>query len=117
MIWRSKPVSSSNSAVPAVAGVYAIGHSDTLHDLEIGRTYVYVGETNNLQRRLSEHLPVSEENPGLSEYLVDNYDVAICWYARVDAKKTKAVQDDLIVRLRPCFNIAGNQPADSEEGT
>ena len=117
MNWRSKRVSSSNSDVPAAAGVYAIGHSDTLHGLELARTYVYVGETKNLQRRLSEHLPANEENPGLREYMVDNYEAAICWYARVDAKETKVVQDDLIARLRPCFNIAGNQPADCEEGT
>ena len=117
MIWRSKRVSSSNSTVPAAAGVYVIGHSDTLHDLEISRTYVYVGETLNLQRRLSEHLPDSEKNPGLKGYLKDNYSAAICWYARVDAAETKAFQDDLIVRLRPEFNIAGNQPANHEEQT
>ena len=87
MNWRSKRVSSSNSDVPAAAGVYAIGHSDTLHDLEIGRTYVYVGETKNLQRRLSEHLPANEENPGLREYMVDNYGDATCWYARLDARR------------------------------
>ena len=54
MNWRSKRVSASNSAVPAAAGVYAIGHSDTLHDLEISRTYVYVGKTKNLQLVVSE---------------------------------------------------------------
>ena len=115
MIWRSKRVSSLNSAVPAAAGVYAIGHSDTLHNLEISRRYVYVGETRNLQRRLDEHLPANEKNPGLREYIGVNYDDAICWFARVDA--AKAIQDDLILRLRPRFNIAGNPPANSEKQT
>ena len=117
MIWRSKRVSSSNSTVPAAAGVYVIGHSDTLHDLEISRTYVYVGETKNLQRRLNEHLPANEQNPALREYIGDNYDGAICWFARVHAEETKDVQDELILRLRPRFNIAGNQPANQEEQT
>lgn len=117
MNWRSKRLSSSNSAVPAAAGVYVIGHSDTLHDLEISRTYVYVGETTNLQRRLNEHLPANEKNPGLREYIGSNYDDAICWYTRVAAAETKAIQDELILRLRPRFNTVGNQPVDHEEQT
>ncbi len=117
MNWRSKRLSSSNSAVPATAGVYAIGHSDTLHDLEISRTYVYVGETTNLQRRLNEHLPANEKNPGLREYIGSNYDDAICWYTRAAAAETKAIQDELILRLRPRFNTVGNQPVDHEEQT
>lgn len=67
MNWLSKRVSSSNSGVPTVAGVYVIGHRDTLHDFEVSRTCVYVGETKDLQRRLNEHLPANETNPGLRE--------------------------------------------------
>ena len=115
MIWQSKRVSSSNSAVPAAAGVYVIGHSETLHDLEISRTYLYVGETKNLQRRLDEHLPANEKNPRLRKYIGDNYAGAICWYARVDTAETRAVQDELILGLQPPFNIAGNSPADHVE--
>ena len=117
MKWRSKRVSSSNSGVPAAAGVYVIGHSDTLHDLEISRTYVYVGETKDLHRRLDEHLPAKETNPGLREYLGDNYDDAICWFARVDPTETKVVQDDLIRRLMPVFNEVGKPPANHEDHT
>ncbi|MDE0262721.1 MAG: GIY-YIG nuclease family protein [Bryobacterales bacterium] len=117
MIWRSKRVSSSNSGVPAAAGVYLIGHSSTLHDLEVRRSYVYVGETKNLQRRLNEHLPANEKNPGLREYIENNYDDAICWFARAGAAEAKAIQDDLILRLRPRFNIVGNHPTNREEQT
>ena len=117
MRWRSKRVASSNSAVPTSAGVYVIGRSHTFHDLEISRTYVYVGETTDLQRRLNDHLPGKEKNPGLREYIDHNYDDAICWYARVDAAKRKAVEADLISRLHPRFNTVGNQPADHEDHT
>ena len=110
MIWRSKRVSASSATVSAAAGVYVIDDSDTPHDFEISRTYVYVGETRDLQRRLSDHLPPNQKNPGLREYLGDNYDDAICRFARVDAAETEAVQDDLIRRLRPRFNTTGNQP-------
>ena len=114
MNWRSKRVSSSNSGVPAAAGVYVIGHRDTLHDFEISRTCVYVGETKDLQRRLNEHLPGNETNPGLRQYIGDNYDDTICWFTCVEAIETKAVQDDLIRRLRPRFNTIGNQPVNED---
>ena len=117
MRWRFKRVASSNSTVPTAAGVYVIGRRHTLHDFEISRTYVYVGETKDLQRRLNEHLPANEKNPGLREYIGNNYDDAICWFARVDAVETKAIQDELILRLRPRFNTAGNQPAQHEGHT
>ena len=98
-------------------GVYVIGHRVALHAFEISRKCVYVGESNNLQRRLSEHLPDNEKNPELRDYIASNYDTAICWFARVDGDKTKAVQDELISRLRPCFNTVGNPPANHEENT
>ena len=117
MKWQSKRVLFSNSAVPTTVGVYVIGHSDTLHDFEITRTYVYGGETKNLQRRLNEHVPANETNPGLREYLGDNYDDAICWFARVDSAEIKVVQDDLIRRLIPVFNDVGKPPANHEDHT
>lgn len=104
MNWHSKRLSSSNSGVPAAAGVYVIGHRDTLHDLEVSRTYVYVGESADLRRRLGEHLPRNEENPELRDYIADNYDGAICWYARVPSTETRAIEAELISKLAPRFN-------------
>ncbi|MCY4508095.1 MAG: hypothetical protein OXG35_14230 [Acidobacteria bacterium] len=117
MQWRSKRVAPSNPTVPTAPGVYAIGRSDTLHDLEISRTYVHVGETKDLRRR-----PVFFSLPGWcsfsrQEYRASNYDDAIGWLAQVDAAETRAVQDDLIFRLRPRFNTAGNQPDNHEDRT
>ena len=104
MKWHSKRLSSSNSGVPAVAGVYVIGHGDTLHKLELSRTSVYVGETADLWRRLGEHLPHNEENPELRDYIMGNYDHAICCYARVAPTETKTIEADLIRRLVSRFN-------------
>ena len=116
MNWRSKPLSASHSDVPAAPGVYVIGHRDTLHDFEIRRTCVYVGETKSLQRRLKEHLPETEKNPALRKYLRANYGAVLCWFARVDIAETVAVQNALISRLRPCFNTIGiPNPADNED--
>ena len=105
--WRSKHLSESNSSVPTSPGVYVIGHCDSLHGLERSRVYVYAGETMNLRRRLDEHLPQTEENPGLKAYLRRNYATAVCWYAPTDASRRREVQDDLIRELQPRFNTLG----------
>ena len=106
--WRSKYLSASNSGVPQVPGVYAIGHIDAYYGLELNRVYVYVGETNNLQRRLCEHLPDTEQNTDLRKYLRHRYATARCWYAPIPGSDIKTIQDDLIRKLRPSFNILGH---------
>ena len=92
-------------------GVYVIGHVDTLHGLDVVREYVYVGETMNLQRRLNEHLPETEQNSKLRDYIRRNFVRAMCWYAPIRTGKTKAIEDDLIRKLQPCFNTVGTQSA------
>lgn len=105
--WRDKRISASNSNVPASPGVYVIGHNRSLHQLELNRVYVYAGETMNLQRRLDEHLPETEGNPGLRAWLRRNYVTAVVWYAPTDADRRKAIEDDLIRELQPEFNTVG----------
>ena len=113
--WRSKHLSVSNSDVPTTPGVYVIGHHESYHDLVLELTYVYVGETKNLQRRLDEHLPDTEQNPGLRDYLRSNYRVARCWFVPTDGQRVKEVQDDLIRKIKPRFNTVG-MPTIGEEG-
>jgi len=97
-------------------GVYVIGHCDTLHGLELKRAYVYVGETQNLQRRLNEHLPDTEQNAKLGDYIRRNFARAMCWYAPIKTGKTKTIEDALIRELQPRFNTVGTQStACSEE--
>lgn len=114
--WRYKYLSESNSTVPTSPGVYVIGHHETLHGLELDRVYVYVGETKNLQRRLNEHLPDTEQNVKLRQYLRKNYAVALCWYLPIRASETKVVQDDLIrgIHPPPPFNTVGLLPQSGE---
>ena len=78
-----------------------------MHSFELKRICVYVGETKDLQRRLREHLPETEQNPTLRGYIRRNYTCAICWYASVDGVWAKTVQDDLIQKLQPRCNVQG----------
>jgi len=107
MRWREKRLSASSLMVPESPGVYAIGYQEMYHDLELRRVYVYIGETNNLKRRLGEHLPETEQNQDLRVYLRRNYESLICWYVPTEIDQTKSVQDDLIRRIQPRFNTVG----------
>lgn len=93
--------------VPEAAGVYAIGHCEAVRGFEVQRTCVYVGESKNLRRRLGEHMPESEQNPRLREYLQANADELVVWFKLVDPSKTRVVQDELVARLLPRFNTVG----------
>ena len=108
--WRMKHVSSSISNVPTCPGLYAIGYDETFHDLEVRRVYVYIGETANLRRRLEEHSPVNEQNPGLRDFLRQHIGTAKCWYAAVEGDKgeLRRLEQALIRKFRPRFNRQGN---------
>lgn len=105
--WHVKQLSSSNSHVPALPGIYVIGHTRTYHGLVIARHYAYVGKTDNLRRRLTEHLPANEQNPALRNYIRDLTPGARCWYTMVDAAKLDRVERELITKLDPKFNTIG----------
>ena len=104
-----KHVSSSNTHVPARPGLYAIGHDESCLGLEVGRVYVYIGETVNLRRRLEEHTPVNEQNPGLKKYLRTMGAKAKCWYAVADKGELKRSERVLIRKFQPRFNILGKK--------
>ena len=88
MRWRMKHLSSSNSHLPALPGLYAIGHEENVHGLEMARFFAYVGQTVNLRQRMNKHMPEKETNEPLSKYLRDNFAHAKCWYTvDVDAAR------------------------------
>lgn len=108
MRWRCKAATTSLSRVPTTPGIYAYGHdAKKLHGLEAGRMYVYIGESDNLRRRLEQHLPANEQNPGLQKYLSENLSVAKCWYCPMDsvsASLRRKIEAELIQFFTPEFN-------------
>lgn len=116
--WYAKQFDSSSSHVPARPGLYVIGHIQTYRGLEIARKYVYVGKTDNLRRRLREHLPPNEQNVGLRNYLRELTTDARCWYTVFDAADSaqlSSAERALIARINPQFNIVGKQNTQKDE--
>ena len=104
-IWRMKHLASANTHLPAAFGLYVIGHDERLIGLELSRTYVYVGKTQNMRRRLSEHTHLSELHPGLAEYLRQNRQRVRIWYTTdIDPKDVDSLERRLIRELEPKFN-------------
>ena len=98
----------SLSRVPPTPGVYAYGHdAKELHGLEAERVYVYIGESDNLRRRLEQHLPANEQNDGLRKYLRENLSRVKCWYCAMDgvsASSRRKIEAELIQFFAPKFN-------------
>ena len=109
-----KHVSSANTNVPARPGLYAIGHDESCLGLESKRVYVYIGQTDNLRRRLEQHSPRKEKKLGLRKYLQANVGRAKYWYAVADEKKLNGMERQLIRQFAPRFNIQGKPKKEAD---
>ena len=111
MHWRCKAAATSLSRVPPTPGIYAYGHdAKKLHGLEAGRVYVYIGESDNLKRRLEQHLPAKEQKLELRKYLRENLPIVKCWYCPMDgvpASLRRKMERELIQFFDPEFNDRG----------
>jgi hypothetical protein len=103
--WRSKGISSSVTHVPAVPGLYALGHVVEVKGLEVSREFIYAGRTLNMRRRLSEHTHLTERNYPLESYLRRTALEVIVWYCTdFSAIEIEEAEKSLIKRLQPRFN-------------
>ncbi len=105
--WRVHQATSSLSNLPAKPGIYVVGHDERFEGLETARTYVYVGQSRNLRRRVEEHTVLKEENPDLREYLRKNQYRAKFWFTTEigeGANSLTRLERRLIRRFDPEFN-------------
>ena len=103
--WHIWKVTSPVTHIPSVPGIYAIGHDETIIGLEAKRVYVYIGQTNNLQRRFGEHSLKNEPLPYLRRYLRDHLRNAKIWYtAGVSKNSLINLERKLIRALNPKYN-------------
>lgn len=115
--WRVKRIASPDVAVPARPGLYAIGHTEDgkgCLGLEAGRVYVYIGQTDNLRRRLREHSPDDEKKLDLRKYLQDNRGKAKFWFAVAEQEQLTDMERQLIRRFVPKYNKLGKPKKESD---
>lgn len=91
-------------AVPPLPGVYAFAAVHESYGLPTSHEWIYIGKAKRLNRRLGQHDPVREANPGLSEWLITHGRSAQLWYAVLDVGDLNIVEQELIRTIRPQFN-------------
>ena len=102
--WKNKKYAESDLLVPESTGVYVITRVQYNAGLPITVIPIYVGQSRNLKRRLSQHLPWNETNPDLASFLRHHVSEVEIWYATVDLDDLDAVERILIKKLDPEFN-------------
>ena len=103
--WHEKRMSTSCSLVPKKAGLYVIGQVKYRYGLEKSRKFLYVGQSNNLWRRLKEHGPVEEQKKDLREHIQKNLENIKCWWCVMPKNSLNEGEDLLIEVLDPKYNI------------
>jgi excinuclease UvrABC nuclease subunit len=89
---------------PPLAGVYIIGAVTTCANLPVTITWLYVGRSGNLQRRLSQHDPIAEVHPELREWMVSGRGHSETWYTVTEKDLAKQIEMHLIRELNPLLN-------------
>ena len=109
--WRRiRSFSKAQAVAPAHTGVYVIGESTRLYDLPTRFRWVYVGVSNNVQRRLSEHTSRSEKNRLLRNWLASSMRVEV-WYALTNTmNEAMLLEKALVSQLGPEFNTHHKTP-------
>ena len=88
------------SVIPEKPGVYIL--STELTNGEYG--VIYVGQSKNLNKRISQHFDESETNLELRKHLKKNYTHKIS-YAECDNKYLDPIEKYLIEYFNPIFNL------------
>jgi len=114
LIWRSQYLKTSLSSVPPKPGLYAFGWDEKSHlGLNAQRRYVYIGQTDNLKRRLMQHQLKSEKNLKLRKFLLEHRKLVRCWYCRLPKNFSSLtsrlkLEKELIQFFTPEINIQQN---------
>jgi hypothetical protein len=103
--WRAtRSITGAALLAARTPGVYAIGKVHRHHGLPLRAEWAYVGRTDSLRRRLLEHEPTVEANPGLRGWLRRNRDKLEVWLLAADGSISRRLEKALIQEIQPLFN-------------
>lgn len=93
--------------VPTSPGIYALASVRRVHGLPTEMEYIYIGKSNNLRRRWTEHLDIREPNPGLHG-LGGRYTYEF-WWIVMPVDQLSRVEAELIAEIKPPANRIGKR--------
>ena len=100
--WDSLP--SAILHAPSAPGIYVIGRREFSFGLPAEPIWAYIGRSDNLKRRLREHLPINEMNSGLRNWLLNTREKIEVWYQQTTAHQSRQLERNLVRGLEPLFN-------------
>lgn len=103
--WILKRLGTSVIGVPESSGVYVLTRLDTFAGLPVHLDHIYVGRSDNLQRRLTQHTPQTETHLELRDFLVSHQSSLWVWYTTdLGPESARDLEVALIRHLRPRYN-------------
>ncbi len=106
LYWRRiRSLAKAQTSAPTAPGVYAIGVVQSSLDLPTHVSWVYVGSSKKLRKRLGQHTPVTEKNVRLRQWLTLHRAECELWYATTESSAVALrTEKQLIDELQPEFN-------------
>ncbi|GLS89941.1 hypothetical protein GCM10007916_10080 [Psychromonas marina] len=90
---------------PTKPGVYALCINRKVYGLSISVDWGYIGRSDKLNRRLTEHLPKNEKNDLLKKWIFSHYNNIEVWVATTATKKqSRLAEKELVRELNPTIN-------------
>ena len=87
--------------IPEKSGIYIFLHEHKVFDLVLQRDVLYVGQTNDLKRRIKEHI-AQERNSELMKY---NLSSICCYYTKVNNEDLDFIEGSIYRICQPPANF------------
>lgn len=109
MHWKTTKYTRTHvEEVPKQSGLYAVVETRRVFGLLGNVKILYVGHTQNLRRRMREHLnPWSQHNVQLQNYVSLNSSLEF-WFSVLPSEEARKAEKNLIRELHPSYNVVFN---------
>lgn len=97
-------VTAAAAAAAPKSGIYAYAETSRIHGLPRFLRWVYIGKSDNIQRRLHQHAGGNETNAALRRWLQRSAEKEV-WYSHIDSQYLDVLERDLVTNLEPTFNV------------
>ena len=105
LVWNEvRSLSAASLRAGNAPGVYLIGGLHEKSGIPMLYEWVYVGRSNSLGRRLTEHLPANEQNPQLRTWLRTAGNVLVARFAVTTLPDSISLERHLVRTLTPKHN-------------
>lgn len=106
IVWRRMPsITAAAREAPSSPGVYIFSETKKIASFPFENTWLYIGQSNNLKRRMKEHGPSIEAYFELRDWVVRHLDSIEVWMCSTKTvEKARSLEKHLLQRVDTVFN-------------